>query len=49
MIGVIEYVDKDGKEKSTFFHGMRYDETPEEYLKRRGIEYEKILNCYDEE
>lgn len=48
MVGVIVYLDKDGNKKLEYFSGMRYDEQPAEYLKRKGIEYKKIVSWYDE-
>ena len=48
MQGVIIYIDKNGERKKCFFSGMRYDENPEDVLKRKGVEFKKILEMWDE-
>ena len=49
MVGIVYYLDKEGKEKTAGIQGMRYDETIEEYLDRRGIEYENVINWNEED
>lgn len=49
MQGVIYYINKEGDEKSYFFSGMRYDEQPEDILKQKNIQYDKILECWTED
>ena len=49
VVGIVYYLDKEGKEKTAGIQGMRYDETIEEYLDRRGIEYEKVINWNEED
>lgn len=48
MQGVIIYTDKEDKEQSYYFSGMRYDQTPADLLKERGVEYKEIKECWDE-
>lgn len=49
MQGVIYYINKEGDEKSCYFSGMRYDEQPEDILKQKNIQYDKILECWTED
>ena len=46
MQGVIEYIDKEDNEKRCYFSGVRDDESPENVLDQRQIEYKKILGCW---
>lgn len=48
MIGIMYFIDKEGKEKEISVQGMRYDESSEEYLKRSGIDFEKVI-AFNEE
>ena len=49
MQGVIRYIDKSGEEKSFFFHCMRFDETPQEFLERSQVEFAVIKECWTED
>lgn len=49
MQGVIRYIDKNGEEKPYFFYGMRFDETPREFLERRNVEFTTIKECWTED
>ena len=49
MQGVIRYIDKSGEEKSLFFHGMRFDEAPREFLERGQVEFAVVKECWTED
>lgn len=48
MQGLIIIKNK-GKEENIYFSGMKYGETASEYLNRHHIEYEEILERWDED
>lgn len=48
MQGVIIYIDKKGEEKTHFFSGMKYGESPADFLKSMGIEFNNIKEFWDE-
>lgn len=48
MVGVIHYIDTEGNTRACYFTGLKYGETPEEYLTRKGIKFTKVTEWYDE-
>lgn len=49
MCGLIIYIDKEGKEQRCYVQGMKYTESPAEYLERHGIEFERTVEFWESE